>query len=40
MSSLFDIKYTLVGTERGELGRMGEKQRERGRESEGVRENP
>ena len=40
MSSLCDIKYTLVGTERGERRRMEERSNETGRESEGVRENP
>ena len=39
MSSLCDIKYTLVGTERGKRGRMEERSKGRGRESEGVREN-
>ena len=39
MSSLCDIKYTLVGTERGSEGEW-ERSNETGRESEGVRENP
>ena len=34
MSSLCDIKYTLVGTERGGGGRMEEREKQREREGE------